>query len=77
LEDSSLPHDFETRHPKYKRDKKSGKYHVYGLRLCNVLAHSPQRHEAPNNAESVSGMVTFLDQFMRHPDIDISSGFSV
>lgn len=74
LEDSSLPESFEIQYPGYIRDVRTGKYKVYGFELCQVLANSPQKRDALQNAESIMGIIIFLDYFWKNPTMDIRSG---
>ncbi len=74
LEESNLPENFEADYPGYKRDRQTGKYQVYGFELCQVLAHSAQKPDALENAESIMGIILFLDFFRKNPHVDISSG---
>jgi hypothetical protein len=74
LNDSSLPEDFESQFPGAKRDASTGKYKAYGLFRCIMLAHSPQNQEALNKADSITGIVLFLDYIAKNPDMRLQYG---
>lgn len=74
FEDSNLPKNFEILNPRVKRDMETGKYVVYGFGLCRLLADSPQKRDALQNADSIMGIIMFLDYVWKNPTMDISSG---
>ena len=70
MDDSNLPEDFETKFPELKRDARTGKYRAYGLGVCHVLGNSPQYLDALKNADSIAGIVVFLEYLQEHDEIE-------
>jgi hypothetical protein len=59
-----------------KRNLKTEKFKMYGFHCCRMLANSPHYLDALKNADSMAGMVVFLDYMWRHQHVDISSGYA-
>lgn len=71
-----VPAEFKSKHPRAIRVESTGDYVAYELDMCYILAGSPQKHEALNNAQSNTGLIMFLYRLYENRDIDISTGIA-